>query len=108
MSPEGRNPFGGRGYRNNNKRAGEAATTPPRPPYDRMRSIRPMNKSNTDRAPQGHFIRPAWIDAMGRTRTWDLLTADGVKLAEICTRRDGEKLAALLDQFNAYPALLEK
>lgn len=41
---------------------------------------------------------PAWIDAMGRTRTWNLLDPSGEKMAEIATRRDAEKLAAIFNR----------
>lgn len=47
---------------------------------------------------------PAWIDAAGRTRTWSLLDPSGTKLADITTKRDAEKLAALLTRVMGRPA----
>jgi hypothetical protein len=46
----------------------------------------------------GYTTAPAWIDATGRTRTWNLFDPSGEKMAEIATRRDAEKLAAIFNQ----------
>lgn len=55
--------------------------------------------------PKGeHTTAPAWIDAAGRTRTWSLLDPSGEKLAEIATKRDAEKMAALLNRLVSHPA----
>lgn len=39
-----------------------------------------------------------WIDTAGRTRTWVLLNPHGTQMAEICTKRDALKLAAILNR----------
>ena len=49
-------------------------------------------------APPDYSIAPAWIDTAGRTRTWALYNPHGTQLAEICTKRDANKLAALLSR----------
>ncbi len=51
-----------------------------------------------------HTTAPAWVDAAGRTRTWSLLDPSGEKLAEIATKRDAEKMAALLNKLLTRPA----
>lgn len=45
-----------------------------------------------------YTTKPAKIDTAGRTRTWNLLTPNGDKLAEISAKRDAQRVAALLNQ----------
>lgn len=49
-------------------------------------------------AMSGYTTVPDWIDTAGRTRTWSLFDPAGTKMAEICTKRDAEKLADLFNR----------
>lgn len=49
-------------------------------------------------APPEYHITTGWIDAADRTRTWLLKNPHGTQMAEICTKRDANKLATLLNR----------
>ena len=51
-----------------------------------------------EEAPDAFHIAPGWIDAQDRTRTWNLLDTNGGKVAEICAKRDAQKLADILNR----------
>lgn len=89
------------------RRAAVYSTTAPAPATSGGTPKRPepaAGESAAPTAPPAYTTAPAWIDAAGRTRTWSLLDPAGTKLAEITTRRDAEKLAALLTRVLGRPA----
>ena len=53
---------------------------------------------NIDEAPPAFSIGTGWIDTADRTRTWVLRDPHGTQMAEICTKRDAQKLADLLNR----------
>jgi hypothetical protein len=44
-----------------------------------------------------YTVEPGWVDTAGRTRTWVMRAPFGARMAEIVTKRDAEKMAALLN-----------
>jgi len=68
-------------------------------------SVEPVPEGEGEPAAPSYRTAPAWVDTAGRTRTWNLFDPAGEKLAEIATRRDAEKLAALLNRLLAPTAI---
>lgn len=89
-----------RATRHRRARSAPTSLTPPpaRPAERREQPVPPPVETVPEPAPAGYTTAPAWIDITGRTRTWNLFGPAGEKLAEIATRRDAEKLAALFNR----------
>ena len=47
--------------------------------------------------PPAYHTAPAWTDTAKRVRTWGLHDPDGVKIAEVTTKRAASQLADLLN-----------
>lgn len=75
-----------------------ATSEPPIPSAPRTQSSVPPADTAAESPPAGYTTAPAWIDTAGRTRTWSLFDPSGEKMAEIATKRDAEKLAALFNR----------
>lgn len=81
-----------------------STTADPVAPPAAPKQSRPASVDAVAPTAPAYTTAPAWIDAAGRTRTWSLLDPSGAKLADVTTRRDAEKLAALLTRVMARPA----
>lgn len=81
-----------------------STTADPVAPPAAPKQSRPASVDAVAPTAPAYTTAPAWIDAAGRTRTWSLLDPSGAKLADITTKRDAEKLAALLTRVMGRPA----
>lgn len=92
-------PLPSRGPGGPRRRAPVYHVTPAAPSQSgtRKQPAPPADEPETSPAPDGYTTAPAWVDTAGRTRTWSLFNPAGEKMAEIVTKRDAEKLAALFN-----------
>ena len=69
-------------------------TAPALPP----KSIKAEPQPYAPPDPPAYHTAPAWTDAAKRIRTWGLHDPDGVKIAEVTTKRAACQLADLLNR----------